>query len=66
MLASGVIHQAYCQPNNQAKAVTPHHATDSRGLRIPAKLTNESDDDDRVESRGAWGLDSNVVGHHGG
>ncbi len=31
MLASGVIHQAYCQPNNQAKAVTPHHATDSRG-----------------------------------
>jgi hypothetical protein len=35
-------------------------------LRIPAKLTDESDDDDRVESRGAWCSDSSVVGHHRG
>ena len=35
-------------------------------LRIPAKLTAESDDDDRVGSRGAWCSDSSLVGHHGG
>jgi hypothetical protein len=35
-------------------------------VRIPAKLTDESDDDDRVVNCGAWGLDSNVVGQHGG
>ena len=35
-------------------------------LRIPAKLTDESDDDDRVESCGAWSLDFSVVGQHRG
>jgi hypothetical protein len=34
-------------------------------VRIPAKLTDESDDDDRAVSCGAWSLDSNVVGQHG-
>ena len=33
-------------------------------MRIPAKLTNESDDVDRLVSCGAWGLDFSVVGHH--
>ena len=33
-------------------------------LRIPAKLTDESDDVDRVVSCGAWGSDFSVVGHH--
>jgi hypothetical protein len=35
-------------------------------VRIPAKLTAESDDDDRVESRGAWCSDFSLVGHHRG
>ena len=33
-------------------------------LRIPAKLTDESDDVDRVVSCGAWSSDLSVVGHH--
>lgn len=38
--------------------------TRSRALRIPAKLTDESDDVDRVGSCGAWGSDFSAVGHH--
>ena len=33
-------------------------------VRIPAKLTDESDDVDRVVSCGAWSSDFSVVGHH--
>ena len=33
-------------------------------MRIPAKLTDESDDVDRVVGCGAWGSDFSAVGHH--
>jgi glycosyltransferase involved in cell wall biosynthesis len=33
-------------------------------LHIPVKLTDESDDVDRVESCGAWWSDFSAVGHH--
>jgi putative ABC transport system substrate-binding protein len=33
-------------------------------VRIPAKLTDESDDVDRVVSCGAWRSDFSAVGHH--
>jgi hypothetical protein len=33
-------------------------------MRIPAKLTAESDDVDRVVSCGAWSSDFSAVGHH--
>jgi hypothetical protein len=33
-------------------------------LRIPAKVTDESDDVDRVVSCGAWRSDFSAVGHH--
>ena len=46
-----------------------YRSHDSRGvlpgkLRIPAKLTDESDDVDRVVSCGAWRSDFSAVGHH--
>ena len=36
----------------------------SRAVCIPAKLTDESDDVDRVVSCGAWRSDFSAVGHH--
>ena len=33
-------------------------------MRIPAKVTDESDDVDRVVSCGAWRSDFSAVGHH--
>jgi hypothetical protein len=33
-------------------------------VRIPAKLTDKSDDDDRVVSCSAWRSDFSAVGHH--
>ncbi len=43
---------------------TPSGIEAEGAVHIPAKLTDESDDVDRVVSYGAWGSDFSAVGHH--